>query len=142
MHDLRETLRQWQGRAAQPSAAIYDARTLQSSPESGERGGYDGAKKRQGSKVHMAVDTLGHLLTLLVTPANEQDRAQVAELSKAVQAVTQERVEIAFVEQGYTGSEAEQAAAQEGIALCVVNLPRPRRALFCCPGAGRSARSA
>ncbi|GIW37450.1 MAG: hypothetical protein KatS3mg073_1595 [Meiothermus sp.] len=145
VHDLRETLRQWQGRAAQPSAAIYDARTLQSSPESGGRAGYDGAKQRQGSKVHMAVDTPGHLLALLVTPADEQDRAQVAELSKAVQAVTGKQVEVAFVEQGYTGSEAEQAAAQEGIALCVVKLAEAKKGfvlLFCCPGAGRSARSA
>jgi len=34
----------------------------------------------------MAVDTLGHLLALLVTPANEQERSQVGELSQAVQA--------------------------------------------------------
>jgi len=59
VHDLRETLRQLEGRKAQPSAAIYDSRTLQSSPESGGRAGYDGE-----SKVHMAVDTLGHLLAL------------------------------------------------------------------------------
>ncbi|MBV9258909.1 MAG: transposase, partial [Ktedonobacteraceae bacterium] len=42
--------------------------------------GYDGARRRKGSKVHAAVDTLGNLLTLLVTPANEQDRAQVSKL--------------------------------------------------------------
>ena len=93
VHDLRETLRLSQGRAAQPSAAIYAARTLQSSPESGERAGYDGAKRRKGSKVHMAVDTLGHRLALLVTPANAQERSQVGELSQAVQAVTNQRVE-------------------------------------------------
>jgi hypothetical protein len=54
-------------------------------PESGARAGYDGAKRRKGSKVHIAVDTLGHLLALHVTPANEQDRDQVAQLAHSVQ---------------------------------------------------------
>ena len=40
----------------------------------------DGYKRKKGSKVHIAVDTLGHLLALKVTPANEQERAQVADL--------------------------------------------------------------
>jgi transposase len=68
VHDLREVLRLAAGREAQPRAAIFDSRTLTSSPESGERAGYDGAKHRKGSKTHMAVDTLGHLLALYVTP--------------------------------------------------------------------------
>lgn len=76
VHDLREVLRLAAGRKEQPTAAILDARTLQSTPESGSRAGFDGHKKKKGSKVHMAVDTLGHLLALLVTPANEQERAR------------------------------------------------------------------
>ena len=55
------------GRSAQPTAAIFDSRTLQSTPESGHRAGYDGDKRRKGSKMHLAVDTLGHLLALRVT---------------------------------------------------------------------------
>jgi transposase len=86
--DLRAILRLAQGRHEELSAAIFDSRTLQSSPESGHRAGYDGAKRRKGSKVHVAVDTLGHLLALHVTPANEQDRAQVGQLAVAVQEVT------------------------------------------------------
>lgn len=77
VHDLRALLRLAQGREVHPTAAIMDGRTLQSTPESGHRAGYDGAKKKNGSKVHVAVDTLGHLLALRVTPANEQERAQV-----------------------------------------------------------------
>jgi transposase len=100
VNDLRALLRLAQGRNAYPSAAIFDSRTLQSSPESGHRAGYDGAKRRKGSNVHAAVDTLGHLLTLHVTPANEQDRDQVGKLSAAVQDVTGHHVEIAFVDQG------------------------------------------
>ena len=74
VHDLRAILRFAAGRNPEPTAAIFDGRTIQSTPESGERAGYDGYKRRKGSKVHMAVDTLGHLLALHVTPANEQER--------------------------------------------------------------------
>ena len=93
--DLRALLRLAQGRNEQPSATIFDSRTLQSSPESGHRAGYDGAKRRKGSKVHLAVDTLGYLLALHITPANEQDRAQVGKLASAVQEVTGQQIELA-----------------------------------------------
>ena len=110
VHDLRTLLRLSQDRNPQPSAAIFDGWTLQSSPESGGRAGYDGHKRRKGTKVHLAVDTLGHLLALHVTPANEQERAQVAVLAQAVQEVTGENVVIAFVDQGDTGPGPAQAA--------------------------------
>lgn len=133
VHDLRVLLRLAAGRTEQPTGAIFDSRTLQSSPESGERAGYDGAKRRKGSKTHMAVDTLGLLLTLMVTSADEQDRAQVGELAQQVQAVTGETVEVAFVDQGYTGETAEQAAAEHGIRLEVVKLPDAKRGFVLLP---------
>src|ERR1041384_7165810 len=123
VHDLRMLLRLAQGRTADPSAVILDGRTLQSTPESGARAGYDGHKRRKGSKVHMAVDTLGHLLALHVTPANEQERAELGQLTLAVQEVTGGSVEVAFVDQGYTGEKAQEAAASHGIELVVVKLP-------------------
>lgn len=118
--DLRAVLRLVLGRKADPSAVILDSRTLQSTPESGARAGFDGHKKRKGSKVHAAVDTLGHLLALTVTPANEQDRAQVGQLAQAIQSSVEEPVRVAFVDQGYTGEQPAAAAAQEGIDLKVV----------------------
>src|SRR5579863_7443303 len=120
IEDLRMLLREFAGRKAKPTAMILDSRTLQSTPESGARAGYDGAKRRKGSKVHATVDTLSHLPTLHVTPADEQDRAQVGELARQVQQITEEHVELAYVNQGYTGEAAEQAAAQQGIQLDVV----------------------
>jgi transposase len=131
--DLRAILRLLEGKAEDPSAAIYDSRTLQSSPESGARGGYDGYKRRKGSKVHAAVDTLGHLLALKVTAANEQDRAQVAELTQAVQEATNEKVEVAFVDQGYTGPAPAQAAAEHGVRLEVVKLAEAKRGFVLLP---------
>lgn len=124
VHDLRTLLRLAEGRPAEPSAAIFDPRTLQSSPESGARAGYEGAKRKRGSKIHMAVDTLGNLLALLVTPANEQDRAQVEQLAQQVQDATGDTVELAFVDQGYTREQTVQDAAAHGIQLQVVKLPR------------------
>ena len=132
-HDLRAVLRIADGRKESPTAAIIDSRTLQSTPESGARAGYDGAKRRKGSKVHLAVDTLGHLLALCVTAADEQDRAQVSELAKRVQEETGETVEIAFVDQGYTGENAADAAEEHGIKLEVVKLPTAKRGFVLLP---------
>ena len=79
-----------------------DGRTLQSSPGSGGRAGCDGYKRKKGSKVNVAVDTLDHLLAVLVTPADAQERTQVAEPAKQVQAATQRSVHLAYVDQDYT----------------------------------------
>jgi transposase len=133
VHDLRALLRLAQGRKEQPSAAILDSPTLQSSPESGARAGYDGHKRKKGSKVHLAVDTLGQLLALVVTPANEQDRAQVEQLARQVQEVTDQAVELAYVDQGYTGEQAAQAAAQHEIRLEVVKLREAKRGFVLLP---------
>lgn len=133
VHDLRQLLREIAGRDPRPSAAILDGRTLQSTPESGSRAGYDGHKRRKGSKVHLAVDTLGHLLAALVTPANEQERAQVGELAAQIQEVTGESVEVAFVDQGYTGEQPAAAAAEHGIRLEVVKLPTAKRGFVLLP---------
>jgi len=133
VRDLRMLLREIEGRNPQPRAAIFDGRTLQSSPESGARAGYDGHKRRKGSKVHLAVDTLGQLLAAVVTPANEQERAQVDVLAEKVQAATGESVEVAFVDQGYTGNEAAADAAKHGIRLEVVKLPTAKHGFVLLP---------
>ena len=93
--NLRVLVRLTLGRHSQPSAAIFDGRTVQSTPESGGRAGYDGYQKKNGSKTHVAVDTLGQLLALHITPANEQERDQVGVLAAAVQEVTGENVPLA-----------------------------------------------
>ena len=133
VQDLRELLRLAAGRKAQPTAAIFDSRTLQSTPESGTRAGYDGAKRRNGTKVHIAVDTLGHLLALHVTPASEQDRGQVGELAAQIQEVTDENVTLAYVDQGYTGEQAQTDAQAHGIQLKVVKLPQAKRGFVLLP---------
>ena len=131
--DLRALLRECAGRRAQPSAVILDSRTLRSTPESGPRAGHDGAKRKRGSKIHIAVDTLGHLLAAHVTPATEQDRAQVGRLAQAVQEATGESVTLASVDQGYTGESAAAQAEAHGIALEVVKLAEAKRGCVLLP---------
>jgi transposase len=133
VHDLRALLRGAESRPAAPTGVILDGRTVQSTPESGARAGYDGHKRRNGSKTHAAVDTLGHLVALQVTPANEQERDQVAVLAAAVQAATGEAVEVAFVDQGYTGDAPAAAAAAHGIRLEVIKLPGAKRGFVLLP---------
>jgi transposase len=133
VHDLRVLLRLSEGRASKPTAAILDSRTLQSTPESGTRGGYDGAKRKKGSKVHAAVDTLGHLLAFHVTPANEQERAWVGELAEAVQEATGESVELAYVDQGYAGERPAEEAEAHGIRLEVVKHLEAKRGFVLLP---------
>jgi transposase len=132
-HDLRMLLREADGRMPQPRAVIFDSRTVQSTPESGAGAGYDGHKRKKGRKTHVAIDTLGHLLALIVTPASAQDRAQVAALAEAVQAVTGQSVAVGFVDQGYIGEQAEVDAAEHGIRLEVVKLAEAKHGFVLLP---------
>lgn len=132
--DLRVLLRLAAGRPhLEPTAAVLDSRTLQSTPESGPRAGWDGAKRRKSSKRHLAVDTLGHLLALHVTAADKQDRAQVGELCEQIQQVTGEQVQLAYVDQGYTGPAPAEAARTQGIRLEVVKLPDAKKGFVLLP---------
>jgi transposase len=131
--DLRALLRVAAGREPEPTAVILDGRTLRSTPESGGRAGYDGHKRTKGSKLHAAVDTLGHLLAARCTAANEQERAQVAALVEEVQEVTGNTVEVAFVDQGYPGEEPAAAAEERGVELRVVSLPEAKQGFVLLP---------
>jgi transposase len=132
-HDLRVLLRLAAGRAPEPTAAVLDSRTVQSTPESGHRAGWDGAKRRKGTETRMAVDTLGHLLALHVSPASAQDRAQVELLAAAVQEATGQSVELAYVDQGYTGDQPADDAAAHGMRLAVVKLPDVKKGFVLLP---------
>ena len=131
--DLRLILRLIVDRAEQPTAAVLDARTLQGSVESGPRSGYDGHKKRKGAQVHLAVDTLGHLLAAHVSAANENERAHVEELLANVQAATGESVQVAYVDMGHNGEAAAAVAQEHGVRLEVVSLPQAKKGFVLLP---------
>jgi hypothetical protein len=81
VNDLCSVLRVAQQRQGRPSAVNLDGRTLQSICESGPCASYDDHQRKRGSKVHMAVDTLGLLLAVHITPANAQERIQLVKLA-------------------------------------------------------------
>jgi len=133
VHDLRALGRVVAGRNPEPTAVVFDGRTIPSTPESGHRAGFNGYKKTQGTTVHAAVDTPGDLAALTATPGNVQERTQVGPLADQVQAVTGGNVERAWVDQGYTGDDAAEAAAAAGIELEVVRLPEAKQGFVLLP---------
>jgi hypothetical protein len=87
--------------------------------------------------VHLATGTLRELLALMVTPANEHERAQIAELTRAVQEATGKSVEVAYGDQGYACSEPAQAAQGAGIEAGGGQAAgSAARGKCCCPGGG------
>ena len=106
---------------------------MQATPTSGWRAGFDGAKRRNGSRVHLLVDTLGHLLALHVTAANEEERLQVSPLCAAAQAKTDNSRELVYADQGYTGPRAVAAAADHGIELEIVKLAEAKKGFVLLP---------
>jgi transposase len=133
VHDLRVLLRLSEGRAPEPTAAILDSCTLRSLPLRAALGAATTGPSARRAQEHAAVDTLGHLLALHLTPANEQDRAQVEELARAVQEATEETVELAYVDQGYTGERAASEAKARGIRLEVVKHEEAKRGFVLLP---------
>jgi transposase len=131
--EVRELLRVALGKKAQPTVAILDSQTLRSTSESGSRAGYDAGKRTKGSKIHAAVDTLGDLLTIIVTSADVQDRDQVGPLLDDVQAVTGGSVTTAYADGGYTGQHAAAEASKHGVALEIVKLPDTVRGFMVLP---------
>jgi hypothetical protein len=97
----------------------------------GTRAGWDGHKRRKGSKTHAAVDTLGHLLALHVTPASAQERHQVAIPAVAVQAATGDAMEVAFVDQGDTGDEPARSRPPMACGRRWSSCPRPSTGSSC-----------
>ena len=79
------------------------------------------------------MDTLEHLLALLVSPTSEQERVWVGELAEAVQEATGESVELAYVDEGYTGERPAEEAEAHGMRLEVVKYPQAKRGFVLLP---------
>jgi putative transposase len=118
---LRERVRVAAGRDPQPSAAILDSQSVKTTGVGGVRG-YDGAKKVSGRKRHVLFDTLGLVLTVKVHAADLQDRAAVPLVLDGIGA-SFPRIELVWVDQGYTGSGKDWIAVQLGWTVEVVRHP-------------------
>ncbi|WP_090097444.1 MULTISPECIES: transposase [Lentzea] len=80
-------------------------------PWAGPRGGWDGGKKVAGRKRHIAVDTMGLLLAVLVTPASTQDRVAARSLLRRMRTTAGGRVALVWADGGYTASSCPRLAA-------------------------------
>jgi transposase len=126
MHDdLRDRVRLAAGRTAAPTAAIIDSQSVKGSEMiTRTRRGYDAGKKINGTKRHIAVDTIGLLLTVLVTAASVQDRDAARpllwNLRKAFPSVR-----LAWADGGYAGKLVTWAAAKLKPKLTLEIVKRP-----------------
>jgi putative transposase len=103
MHDvLRDCVRKTAGRKVAPTAAIVDSQSVKTPDQAGERG-YDAGKKISGRKRHVAVDCLGLILAVMITPAAVQDRDAARPLIKGLVSMYG-RLQIIWADGGYLGA--------------------------------------
>ena len=130
---LREQLRAKMGRDPQPSAGILDSQTIKTTVTGGIRG-YDGAKKMNGRKRHLLVDTLGLVLKAKVHSAALQDRAAVPLLLARAQEQFPQLSHV-WVDQGYTGTGRVWIETHLGWSVAVVHHPPKPRGVWAPIGA-------
>lgn len=133
IHDLlRGQVREQAGRAAEPTAAIVDAQVVKASSNVAEASqGYDAGKKTKGRKRHIATDTLGLLLALVITAASVQDTNGGKDVAGEL-AAGHPPVAAGWVDGGYKKQFLEHAAGQ-GIAFEVVSKPEGQKGFAVLP---------
>ena len=119
---IRGEVRTPLGRRPRPTAVVVDSSSVKASPVAGPRG-FDGAKKVDGVKRHVLVDSGGILVAAVVTEANMQDRAVFPKLLRKAKRVAPTIAHV-WLDKGYTGQTVTHAAAKAGVSVDIVSGPK------------------
>lgn len=130
-HTLRSRLRQKGGRHKHPTGACLDSQSVKGTAVPGVRG-YDAGKHVNGRKRHILVDTLGLLLTVVVTVASVQDRDGARVLLSRLPGGGKKLRKI-WVDGGYAGQLVEWVAKRFAFCLAVVLRPKERKGFVLLP---------
>lgn len=134
LHDrLRRACRVRAGRGPEPTGAVIDSQSVKAAETvaAADRG-FDAGKKVNGTKRHIAVDTQGLLLTVLVTGASAQDRDEaVPLLARLCQACP--TVSKVWADGGYAGALVAIVATTLHLVLEIVRRPAGTRGLVVLP---------
>ncbi|WP_165845589.1 transposase [Streptacidiphilus pinicola] len=130
---LRKMLRELAGKKEEPTAAIIDSQSVKADATVGAATrGYDAGKKINGRMRHIAVDTLGLLLTVLVTAASVKDNDAGRDLLEQLRA-EHHRIALVWADGGYTGwlvSLAQRGPARRESFACSLQQDPHLRRLF------------
>jgi transposase len=125
LHDaLRAQVRRAAGRNTEPTAAVIDSQSVRAAatvPKASR--GWDNAKKVNGRKRHIAVDTTGLLLEVLATPASVQDRDAARPLLFNLHRARR-RVRRAWADAVYAGTLQPWAATYLKLTVEIVKRPQ------------------
>lgn len=114
---LRDRARLSQGRRAGPSAGSIDSASVKAAETvSAESRGFDAGKKINGRKRHIAVDTLGLLICVLVTGAEAQDRVAARNLLARLRYLCPS-IRLIWSDSGYTGTLIDWTKSMFGISI-------------------------
>ena len=121
LHDaLRAQVRAAAGRNAEPTAAVIDSQSIRAAdtvPRASR--GWDNAKKVNGRKRHIAVDTSGLLLAVVITAASVQDRQGARPLLWNLHRARR-KVRLVWADAGYATSKLTAWATAMKITMQVV----------------------